>query len=159
MGTLLPWTETISVHLEWWQNPTNVMKGADLHLKDHSIQLFTDDSNEGWGTHLEQASTRVCGQAGKKATHKCSRAEDGFSGPSKVEGPVSKPNSVGCYQHNSGRLHKQEGTHSAEMCTLKSKIMKWCHHYQITLKATHIPGCLNMMADLLYMSNRVQSTE
>ena len=45
---------------------------------------------------------------GKKATHKCSRAEGGFSGPSKVQGPVSKPNSVGCYrQLNSSSLHKQ----------------------------------------------------
>ena len=35
--SLLPWTETISAHLEWWQNPTNVMKGADLYPKDHSI--------------------------------------------------------------------------------------------------------------------------
>ena len=45
---------------------------------------------------------------GKKATHKCSRGEGGFSGPSKVQGPVSKPNSVGCYgQLNSSSLHKQ----------------------------------------------------
>ena len=51
LDSLLPWTETISAHLEWWQNPTNVMKGADLHPKDHSIQLFTDASNEGWGAH------------------------------------------------------------------------------------------------------------
>ena len=47
LDSLLPWTETISAHLEWWQNPTNVMKGTDLHPKDHSIQLFTDASNEG----------------------------------------------------------------------------------------------------------------
>ena len=45
---------------------------------------------------------------GKKATHKCSLAEGGFSGPSKVQGPVSKPNSVGCYrQLNSSSPHKQ----------------------------------------------------
>ena len=45
---------------------------------------------------------------GKKGTHKCSRAEGGFSGPSKVQGPVSKRNSVGCYgQLNSSSLHKQ----------------------------------------------------
>ena len=34
------------------------MKDADLHPKDHSIQLFTDASNEGWGAHLEQTSTK-----------------------------------------------------------------------------------------------------
>ena len=89
------------------------MKGADLHLKGHSIQLFTDASNEGWGTHLEQASTKGLwsGQTGKKATHKCSRAEGGFSGHSKFQEPVPKPNSVGCHgQLNSSSLHKQ--THS-----------------------------------------------
>ena len=44
----------------------------------------------------------------KKATHKCSRAEGGFSGPAKVQGPVSKSNSVSCHrQLNSGSLHKQ----------------------------------------------------
>ena len=45
LDSLLPWTETISAHLEWWENPTNVMKGAD-----HSIQLFTPQMK----AHLEQ---------------------------------------------------------------------------------------------------------
>ena len=47
LDSLLPWTNAISAHLDWWQNPANVMKGSDLHPKDHSIQLFTDASNEG----------------------------------------------------------------------------------------------------------------
>ena len=66
LDNLLPWTEAIAAHLDWWQNPSNVMKGADLHPKDHSIQLFTNASNEGWGAHLDQNSTKVCGQIGKK---------------------------------------------------------------------------------------------
>ena len=45
------------------------------------------------------------------------------------------------------------------MCALLWKIMTWCHHYKITLKARQIPGCLNVMADLLSKSNQVQSTE
>ena len=56
-------------------------------------------------------------------------------------------------------INKQGGTHSAEMCALLWKIMTWCHHYHITLKARHIPGCLNVMANLLSRSNQVQSTE
>ena len=56
-------------------------------------------------------------------------------------------------------INKQGGTHSAEMWALLWKIMTWCHHYHITLKARHIPGCLNVMADLLSRSNQVQSTE
>ena len=56
-------------------------------------------------------------------------------------------------------INKQGGTHSAEMCALLWKVMTWCHHYHITLKARHIPGCLNVMADLLSRSNQVLSTE
>ena len=53
---------------------------------------------------------------------------------------MPKPNSVGCYrQLDSSSLYKQtRGTHSAEMC-----------YYRITLRARHIPGCLNVMADFL----------
>ena len=56
-------------------------------------------------------------------------------------------------------INKQGVTHSAEMCSLLWKIMSWCHHFHITLKARHIPGLLNVMADLLSRSHQVQSTE
>ena len=61
-----PRTETISAHLDWWQN---MMRGADLHPKDHSIQLFTDASNEGWGSHLDQRSTNGLWSDREKRLH------------------------------------------------------------------------------------------
>ena len=97
LDNLLPWTETISAHLDWWQNPTNVMKGADLHPKTHSIQLFRRLKRRLGRSLRVNLHTGSVVRQGKKATHKCSRAEGGFSGPSKVQGPVSKPNSAGCY--------------------------------------------------------------
>ena len=69
LDNLLPWTEAIVAYLDWWQNPTNVMKGADLHPKDHSIQLFTDASNEGWGAHLDQNSTKGLWSEREKRLH------------------------------------------------------------------------------------------
>ena len=60
---------------------------------------------------------------------------------------------------NSLQTPQMPRTHSVEMCALLWKIMTWCHRYHITLKARHIPGCLNVMADLLSRSNQVQSTE
>ena len=69
LDNLLPWTEAIAAHLDWWQNPSNVMKGADLHPKDHSIQLFTDASNEGWGAHLDQNFTKGLWSDREKRLH------------------------------------------------------------------------------------------
>ena len=162
LDNLLPWTEAIAAHLDWWQNPSNVMKGADLHPKHHSIQLFTDASHEGWGAHLDQKFHKgSVVRSGKKAEHICPRIEGGLPGPSRLQGPVPESNSVSCDgQLNSGSLHQQQGgTHSAEMCALLWKITTWGHHYLITLKARHVLGCLNVMADLLSRSNQVQSTE
>ena len=69
LDNLLPWTEAIAAHLDWWQNPSNVMKGADLHPKDHSIQLFTDASNEGWGAHLDHNCTKGLWSDREKRPH------------------------------------------------------------------------------------------
>ena len=138
------------------------MKGADLHPKDHSIQLFTDASNEGWGAHLEQASTKGLWSDREKRLHinvlelkAVSLALQTFKDQCQNQTVlfVTDNSTVVAY------INKQEGTHSAEMCALLWKIMTWCHHYQITSKARHIPGCLNVMADLLSRLNQVQSTE
>ena len=162
LDNLLPWTEAIAAHLDWWQNPSNVMKGADLHPKDHSIQLFTDASNEGWGAHLDQNSTKGLWSDREKRLHinvlelkAVSLALRDFKDQCQNQTVlVATDNStVVAY------INKQGGTPSAEMCALLWKIMTWCHHYHITLKARHIPECLNVMADLLSRSNQVQSTE
>ena len=120
LDNLLPWTEAIAAHLDWWQNSSNVMQGTDLHPKDHSIQLFTDASNEGWGAHLDQKFYKgSVVRSGKKATHKCPRIEGGLPGPSRLQGPVPEPNSVSCNgQLNSGSLHQQQGGTHQQKCVL-----------------------------------------
>ena len=58
-------------------------------------------------------------KSGEKATPKCPRVEGGFTGPLKVHGPVSKPNSSsGNGQLNSGSLHQQtrRNSLSGDLC-------------------------------------------
>ena len=162
LDSLLPWTEVISAHLDWWQNPTNVMRGADLHPKDHSIQLFTDASNVGWGAHLDQSSTKGLWSPQEKGLHINVLELKAVSLALRHFKDQCQDQTVLVATDNStvvAYINKQGGTHSAEMCALLWKLMTWCHHYHITLKARHIPGCLNVMADLLSRSNQVQSTE
>ena len=162
LDNLLPWTEAIAAHLDWWQNPSNVMKGADLYPKDHSIQLFTDASNEGWGAHLDQNSTKGLWSDREKRLHINVLELKAVSLALRDFKDQCQNQTVLVAMDNStvvAYINKQGGTHSAEMCALLWKIMTWCHHYHITLKARHIPGCLNVMADLLSRSNQVQSTE
>ena len=100
-------------------------------------------------------------RSGKKATHKRPRIEGGLTGPSKLQGPLQNQTVLVATDNSTvvAYINTQGLTHSAEMCALLWKIMTWCHHYHITLKERHIPGCLNVMTDLLSRSNQVQSTE
>ena len=160
LDNLLPWTEAIAAHLVWWQNSSNVMKGTDLHPKDHSIQLLTDTSNKGWGAHLDQNFTKGLWSDREKRLHinvlelkAVSLALRDFKDQCQNQTVLVATDNSTVVAH----INKQGGTHSAEMCALLWKIMTWCRHYHITLKARHISGCLNVMADLLSRSNQVQT--
>ena len=99
-------------------------------------------------------------RSGEKATHKRPRVEGGFTGPPKVQGLVSKPNSSsGNGQLNSGSLHKQTRRNSlrGDVCTPvedHDMVPSLSHNIE---SQTH-SRCLNVMADLS-RSNQVQSTE
>ena len=56
-------------------------------------------------------------------------------------------------------INKQGGTKSAELCALMWRILTWCHLNNVTLRARHVPGSLNVIADGLARRNQIQSTE
>ena len=121
-----------------------------------------DASNEGWGAHLDQSSTKGLRSDGEKRLHinvlelkAVSLALRSFKDQCQNQTVLVETDNSTVVAY----INKQGGTHSAEMCALLWKIMIWCHHYHITLRDRHIPGCPNVMADLLSRSNQVQSTE
>ena len=44
---LIPLPKSLHVHLRWWLNEQNVLRGQPLHPLRHALQLFTDATNEG----------------------------------------------------------------------------------------------------------------
>ena len=137
------------------------MKGADLHPKDHNIKIFTDSSKEGLGTHLEQVSTNglwsdretwlhITVQELKAVSLALKRFKDQCQNQTVL---VATDNSTAV-----AYMNKEEPT-LAEMCAFLWKTHDLVPSYQITLRARHIPGCLNAMADIQSRSNQVQSTE
>ena len=161
LDSLLPWTEAISAHLDWWQNPANVMKGSDLHPKDHSIQLFTDASNEGWGAHLEQSSTQGLWSPQEKGLHiNVLELKAVFLSLRHFKDQCQDQTVLVATDNSTvvAYINKQGGTHSAEMCALLWRTMTWCHRFDIILKTRHIPGCLNVMADLSGTVDRMVTT-
>ena len=47
----------LRVHLWWWLDPENLLKGVPLQAPQPTQFLFTDASTSGWGAHLDELTT------------------------------------------------------------------------------------------------------
>ena len=136
--------------------------GQPLHPLQHTLQLFTDASNEGWGAHLGDSIARGAWSpiesrlhvnflelkavllALKKFEHLCRN---------KIVLVVTDNTTVVFY------INKQGGIKSGSLCALLWRLLSWCHPREIVLGARHIPGHLNVIADKLSRHNQVIQTE
>ena len=51
---VIPVPRSLHPHLRWWLEESNVLPRQPLHPLKHTLQIFTDTSKEGWGTHLNE---------------------------------------------------------------------------------------------------------
>ena len=56
-------------------------------------------------------------------------------------------------------INKEGGMRSGPLCALLWRILTWCSQRQVTLKARHIPGRLNVIADKLSRLGQTIQTE
>ena len=158
----IPWDNQMKSHLLWWSDPQNVLKGSDLHPKDHDILLFTDASNEGWGCQLGDHSAKGFWSPMEKKLHINVLELKAVVLALKHFRNLCSNRTVLVATDNSSvvaYINKQGGTHSVQMCALLWHLLTWCNRHQILLQARHIPGCLNVLADALSRSRQIQSTE
>ena len=107
-------------HIDWicW---LNVLKGSDLHPRDHNIQIFTHTSNVGWDTHLEQDLVTGLWSDWKKRLHMNVLELKAVFLALKQFRVQCHNQTVLITEDNSpvvDYINKQGGTHLAEMCGL-----------------------------------------
>ena len=56
-------------------------------------------------------------------------------------------------------INKEVGIRSGSLCALLWRLLSWCHPRGIVLRARHIPGRFNVIADKLSRHNQVIQTE
>ena len=162
LNSPIPWTHRMKQHGEWWLNPQNVLVGEFLHPRDHDILIFTDASNAGWGAHLNHDSVGGLWSQIEKRLHinvlelkAVILALQHFSHQCHKKQVLVASDNTTVVAH----INKQGGTHSTELCALMWRLLTWCNKHQITLRARHVPGSLNVIADGLSRRNQIQHTE
>ena len=159
---VIPLPRSLHPHLQWWLKESNVLQGQPLHPIKHALQIFTDASKEGWGAHLNELTARGSWSVPESKLHinhlelkavllALKEFQDLCTNQIVLVGTDNT--TVVAY------INKAGGMKSGPLCALLWRILTWCSQRQVTLKARHIPGRLNVIADKLSRLNQTIQTE
>ena len=159
---IIPVPLSLHPHLDWWLDETNVLKGQPLHPLQHALQIFTDASNEGWGAHLGGSIARGVWSEPESRLHinflelkAVLLALKSFEKQCRGQIVLIATDNTTVVSY----INKEGGMRSGSLCALLWRLLSWCHPRKIILRARHIPGRLNVIADKLSRHNQVIQTE
>ena len=159
---VIPLPRSLHPHLQWWLKESSVLQGQPLHPIKHVLQIFTDASKEGWGAHLNELTARGSWSVPESKLHinylelkavLLALKEFQDLCTNKIVLVATDNTTVVAY------INKEGGMKSGPLCALLWRILTWCSQRQVTLKARHIPGRLNVIADKLSRLNQTIQTE
>ena len=159
---IIPLPRSLHPHLQWWLEENNVLQGQPLHPIRHALQIFTDASKEGWGAYLNEFTARGSWSVPESKLHinylelkAVFLALKEFQNlcVNKIVLVATDNTTVVAY------INKEGGMRSGPLCALLWRILTWCSQRQVTLKARHIPGRLNVIADKLSRLGQTIQTE
>ena len=159
---VIPVPRSLHPHLEWWLDEHNVLQGQPLHPLRHALQIFTDASKEGWGAHLGERTARGSWSVPESNLHinylelkavflALKEFQDLCT--TKIVLVATDNTTLVAY------INKEGDMRSGPLCALLWRILTWCTNHQVTLKARHIPGHLNVIADKLSRLGQTIQTE
>ena len=159
---VIPVPKSLHPHLRWWLEESNVLLGQPLHPLKHALQIFTDASNEGWGAHLDDHTARGTWSLPESKLHKNHlELKAVFLALKEFRTLVCNKTVLIATDNTTvvAYINKEGGIKSGSLCALLWRILSWCTRQQVTLRARHIPGRLNVIADKLSRLGQTIQTE
>ena len=159
---VIPIPRSLHPHLSWWLEESSVLPGQPLHPLKHALQIFTDASKEGWGAHLNERTARGTWSLSESKLHINHLEIKAVFLALKEFQDLCSNNIVLVATNNTtvvAYINKEGGMKSGFLCALLWRILSWCTRKRVTLKAHHIPGRLNVIADKLSRLGQTIQTE
>ena len=128
----------------------------------HALQIFTDASKEGWGAHLDGHTARGTWSLPESKLHINHLELKAVFLALKEFRTLCCNKTVLIATDNTtvvAYINKEGGMKSGSLCALLWRILSWCTKQQVTLRARHIPGRLNVIADKLSRLGKTIQTE
>ena len=157
---LIPVLPSSKEEARWWleQDPSI---GVPVSPPQFTVRIFTDACNKGWGAHWEDRILQGLWSSAEQLLHinilemrAVLKALQGFQIPQGAAILVSTDNTtVVSY------INKEGGTRSHSLWEETKSLFGLVIQERYTLRAVHIPGKLNVIADMLSREDQVCPTE
>ena len=139
-----------------------MLPGQPLHPLKHALQIYTDASKEGWGAHLNERTARgTWSLPESKLPINHLELKAVFLALKEFQDLCSN-NIVLVATDNTtvvAYINREGGMKSGSLRALLWRILSWCTRKQVTIRAFHIPGRLNVIADKLSRLGQTIQTE
>jgi ribonuclease HI len=127
-----------------------------------TIHLFTDASMKGWGAHVEETLLSGLWSTGEAKLHiNLLEMKAVMLAVRQCHQQLTNQN-IQLSTDNSlvvAYINKQGGTHSGSLFLLVEELLLYVNNLGSTVRAKHIPGARNVLADQLSRSGQILSTE
>ena len=145
-------TQELRSHFTWWLEQQNTLRGRSLTQFTNQVTVTTDASTMGWGGHSGNQKAQGTWSPLWKLEHiNCLELEAVFR-TVKHFLPSLKNKNVLIRSDNTTTvqyINKQGGTRSPKLCQLAWKLWQLAIQNNIVLRAAHIAGSKNVLADSL----------
>ena len=159
---LIPLQDWIAVALTQWMNVNWLRSGVSISQPSPDVELYTDASSVGWGAHVAHLTAAGTWPLEDKRRHinaleleAVILAVQAFS--SFLQGKVvllcTDNTTVAAY------VNKQGGTRVPYLSKRTEFLLLLCQDQNFQLRARHVPGKLNIIADFLSRPHCVLHTE
>ena len=162
ISTLIPMSDLVRRELQWWCYRPNLLEGVVFPRPRTSHVVTTDASLTGWGGHLldQEAAGLWTPLEAKEHINllelwAVERSMTKFEGALRGQGVLIQTDNSTVVAY----LNKQGGTRSSSLCAHAIRIINWCRARQIHLRAIHIAGVTNVLADDLSRGRTSGPTE
>jgi hypothetical protein len=150
LDTKVDLTHSARSDLLWWVSNLTSCQGRPMFEAEPTLSICSDASLSGWGAVCEGVTTGMSWSGEEKERHinelemlgafNALRAFAGSMRNCTVELKLDNTTAV-------AYVNKEGGTRSTALNNLALDVARWCERRNIFLKAEHLPGVLNSIAD------------
>jgi len=158
---LVPVTPDIVPVLTWWTDTSRLRAGVPLQRPPPSVRFFTDASTQGWGAHCEGATCQGVWSHQEAKLH--INVLEMRAVRLAIEHLTPAPGSVLLVATDNSTVvayvNKQGGLRSSLLWQETLLLFNLLESRDLSLRARHIPGRLNVIADQLSRQGQILPTE